>query len=107
MHLLVWTQLDVLTTLALPKVLDGMAGLVRCLIESYVFVSRWPLVGSGGAGVLGERKAQLLQLSLEAATCAQRDRFAEQPARAVAAAAAAAAAAADYIVQVCVHVAEA
>ncbi|VVC92399.1 unnamed protein product [Leptidea sinapis] len=38
-------------------------------------------------------------LSLEAATCAQRDRFAEAPARAVGAAAAAAAALADHIVQ--------
>ncbi|XP_022835862.1 connector enhancer of kinase suppressor of ras 3-like [Spodoptera litura] len=56
---------------------------------------RWSLCGSG----LSERKAALLKLSLEAATCAQRDRFAEQPARAVAAAAAATAATADYIIQ--------
>lgn len=78
------------------------------LSGSRVGVRRWPLMGGVGAGargaalgVLAERRAQLLQLSLEAATCAQRDRFAEQPARAVAAAAAAAAQAADYIVQVC------
>ncbi|KPJ01666.1 Connector enhancer of kinase suppressor of ras 2 [Papilio xuthus] len=57
---------------------------------------RW--AGTGAA--LGERKAALLKLALEAATCAQRDRFAEQPARAVAAAAAAAAQLADYIIQV-------
>ncbi|KAL0839986.1 hypothetical protein ABMA28_015313 [Loxostege sticticalis] len=81
------------------QALADVAATVRAVKPLVCWLDRWPLVGSGGAGVLGERKAQLLQLSLEAATCAQRDRFAEQPARAVAAAAAAAAAAADYIVQ--------
>ena len=65
---------------------------------------RWPLCSSGSAAAsLAERKAALLKLSLEAATCAQRDRFAEQPARAVAAAAATTAATADYIIQVCAY----
>ncbi|KPJ13968.1 Connector enhancer of kinase suppressor of ras 3 [Papilio machaon] len=65
-------------------------------LEELYNLRRW--AGTGVA--LGERKAALLKLALEAATCAQRDRFAEQPARAVAAAAAAAAQLADYIIQV-------
>ncbi|KAI8429320.1 hypothetical protein MSG28_007815 [Choristoneura fumiferana] len=52
----------------------------------------------GAAGLRG-RAGALLALCLEACTCAQRDRFAEQPARAVAAAARAAAQLADHIVQ--------
>ncbi|XP_063821270.1 connector enhancer of kinase suppressor of ras 3-like [Ostrinia nubilalis] len=77
------------------QALADVAATVRAVKPLVCWLDRWPLLG----GVLAERKAQLLQLALEAATSAQRDRFAEQPARAVAAAAAAAAASADYIVQ--------
>ncbi|XP_047521014.1 uncharacterized protein LOC125060256 isoform X2 [Pieris napi] len=76
--------------------LADVARTVHAVKPLVCWLDRWPLC-SGAP--LAERKAALLKLSLEAATCAQRDRFAEQPARAVAAAAAAAAAVADYIIQ--------
>ncbi|CAG4976899.1 unnamed protein product [Colias eurytheme] len=76
--------------------LADVARTVHAVKPLVCWLDRWPLC-SGAP--LAERKAALLKLSLEAATCAQRDRFAEQPARAVAAAAAAAAATADYIIQ--------
>ncbi|XP_038210579.1 uncharacterized protein LOC119831347 [Zerene cesonia] len=76
--------------------LADVARTVQAVKPLVCWLDRWPLC-SGAP--LAERKAALLKLSLEAATCAQRDRFAEQPARAVAAAAAAAAATADYIIQ--------
>ncbi|XP_045523969.1 uncharacterized protein LOC123714019 [Pieris brassicae] len=76
--------------------LADVARTVHAVKPLVCWLDRWPLC-SGAP--LAERKAALLKLSLEAATCAQRDRFAEQPARAVAAAASAAAAVADYIIQ--------
>ncbi|CAH2106897.1 unnamed protein product [Euphydryas editha] len=76
--------------------LADVARTVHAVKPLVCWLDRWPLC-SGSP--LAERKAALLKLSLEAATCAQRDRFAEQPARAVAAAAAAVAAVADYIIQ--------
>ncbi|CAH1644613.1 unnamed protein product [Spodoptera littoralis] len=78
------------------QTLADVASTVHAVKPLVCWLDRWSLCGSG----LSERKAALLKLSLEAATCAQRDRFAEQPARAVAAAAAATAATADYIIQV-------
>ncbi|XP_013177642.1 PREDICTED: connector enhancer of kinase suppressor of ras 3-like [Papilio xuthus] len=75
--------------------LADVARTVHAVKPLVCWLDRW--AGTGAA--LGERKAALLKLALEAATCAQRDRFAEQPARAVAAAAAAAAQLADYIIQ--------
>ncbi|XP_023934749.1 uncharacterized protein LOC112043517 [Bicyclus anynana] len=76
--------------------LADVARTVHAVKPLVCWLDRWPLC-SGSP--LAERKAALLKLSLEAATCAQRDRFAEQPARAVAAAAAAVAQVADYIIQ--------
>nr|XP_034824707.1 connector enhancer of kinase suppressor of ras 3-like [Maniola hyperantus] len=78
------------------QLLADVARTVHAVKPLVCWLDRWPLC-SGSP--LAERKAALLKLSLEAATCAQRDRFAEQPARAVAAAAAAVAAVADYIIQ--------
>ncbi|XP_068630736.1 caskin-1 [Battus philenor] len=75
--------------------LADVARIVHAVKPLVCWLDRWACPGAA----LGERKAALLQLALEAATCAQRDRFAEQPARAVAAAAAAAAQLADYIIQ--------
>ncbi|CAG9560797.1 unnamed protein product [Danaus chrysippus] len=76
--------------------LADVARTVHAVKPLVCWLDRWPLC-SGSP--LAARKAALLKLSLEAATCAQRERFAEQPARAVAAAAAALAALADYIIQ--------
>ncbi|XP_045446317.1 uncharacterized protein LOC123654461 [Melitaea cinxia] len=76
--------------------LADVARTVHAVKPLVCWLDSWPLC-SGSP--LAERKTALLKLSLEAATCAQRDRFAEQPARAVAAAAAAVAAVADYIIQ--------
>lgn len=75
--------------------LADVARVVRAVKPLVCWLDRWPC----GGEPLQERRQALLALALEAATCAQRDRFAEQPARAVAACAQAAAAAADYIVQ--------
>ncbi|XP_063361546.1 uncharacterized protein LOC134650519 [Cydia amplana] len=80
-----------LETQALMDVARAVAA-VKALV---CWLARFPMSG----GVLRDRAAHLLGLCLEAATCAQRDRFAEQPARTVASAAAAAAASADTILQ--------
>ncbi|XP_053602435.1 uncharacterized protein cnk isoform X3 [Plodia interpunctella] len=76
-----------------PQALADVASTVRAVKPLVWWLERWS--GSG----LAERAAALLKLALEACTSAQRDRFAEQPARAVAAAAARAALQADYIIQ--------
>ncbi|XP_061710587.1 connector enhancer of kinase suppressor of ras 3-like [Cydia pomonella] len=80
-----------LETQALMDVARAVAA-VKALV---CWLARFPMSG----GLLRDRAAHLLGLCLEAATCAQRDRFAEQPARTVASAAAAAAASADTIIQ--------
>ncbi|XP_041976438.1 uncharacterized protein LOC121731148 [Aricia agestis] len=77
------------------QTLADVARTVQAIKPLVCWLDRWAMCG----GALSERKAALLKLALEAATCAQRERFAEQPARAVAATAAAAAAVADYIIQ--------
>ncbi|CAG9134930.1 unnamed protein product [Plutella xylostella] len=78
------------------QALADVARTVSAVKPLVCWLDRWSLFGGSG---LAERRALLLKLSLEAATSAQRDRFAEQPARAVAAAAAAIASTADYIIQ--------
>lgn len=75
--------------------LADVARAVRQVKPLACWLDRWPAAGEP----LAQRRAALLALALEAATSAQRDRFAEQPARAVAACARAAADAADYIVR--------
>ncbi|XP_047986354.1 uncharacterized protein LOC125226415 [Leguminivora glycinivorella] len=77
------------------QTLMDVARAVAAVKALVCWLARFPLSG----GLLRDRAAHLLGLCLEAATCAQRDRFAEQPARTVASAAAAAAASADTIVQ--------
>lgn len=81
------------------QTLAEVARTVRAVKPLVCWLDRWPPVPTGAPAALADRKAALLKLSLEAATCAQRDRFADNPARAVAAAAAATAATADYIIQ--------
>ncbi|XP_075970976.1 LOW QUALITY PROTEIN: connector enhancer of ksr [Anticarsia gemmatalis] len=82
------------------QTLADVARTVHAVKPLVCWLDRWPLCSSGGAAAtLAERRAALLKLSLEAATSAMRDRFAEQPANAVAAAAEATASTADYIIQ--------
>lgn len=82
------------------QTLADVARTVHAVKPLVCWLDRWPLCSRGvAASSLAERRAALLKLSLEAATSAMRERFAEQPARAVAAAALATANTADYIIQ--------
>lgn len=80
------------------QTLSDVARMIATVKPLVCWLDRSPFITTE-KGPLLEHKSALLKLSLEAATCAQRDRFAEHPTRAIVAAAATLAGIADYIVQ--------